>query len=167
LEDIEMMSDDSVGLAGDNMGTSPKAADGVPGRTLSPIPEVGNSLRAPTPMRPRSPTPKGVEKGTESRRSNTFEASEASSSESTVEVKPEGANWTVGRKLAKLGGDFKSNPFKAVVDLVDHDGLRLKRDITLCGVAEEMLTMQCLVSVYHASNLTLRIFFLTLCLPCL
>jgi hypothetical protein len=28
LEDIEMMSDDSVGLAGDNIGTSPKAAEG-------------------------------------------------------------------------------------------------------------------------------------------
>jgi predicted nucleic acid-binding Zn-ribbon protein len=72
--------------------------------------------------------------------------------------------------LAKLGGDFKSNPFKAVVDLVDHDGLRLKRDITLRGVAEEMLTMQCLVSVDHASNLPLRIslfFFLTSCLLCL
>jgi hypothetical protein len=164
LEDIEMMSGDSVGLASDNMGASLKAVEGVPGRALSPILEVGNSSRAPTPMRPRSPTPKGVEKGTKSRRSNAFEASGASSSESTVEIKLEGANWTVGGKLAKLGGNFKSNPFKAVVDLVDHDGLRLKRDITLCGVAEEMLTMQCLVSVDHASNLNLRIFFLTSCL---
>jgi hypothetical protein len=43
--------------------------------------------------------------------------------------------------LAKLGGDFKGNPFKAVVDLVDHEGLQLKRDLTLQGVAEEMLTM--------------------------
>jgi hypothetical protein len=159
LEDIEMMSDDSLGLAGDNMGASPKAAKGVPGRALSPIPEVGNSSRAPTPMRPRSLTPKGAERGTESRRSNASEASGASSSENTAEIKPEGANWTVGGKLAKLGGDFKGNPFKAVVDLVDHDGLRLKRDITLRGVAKEMLTMQCLVSVDHESNLTLRIFF--------
>jgi hypothetical protein len=115
-------------------------------------------------MRPRIPTPKEVEKGTESRRSNASEASGASSSENTAEIKPEGANWTIGGKLAKLGGDFKSNPFKAVVDLVDHDGLRLKQDITLRGVAEEMLTMQCLVSVDHASNLTLRIFFLISCL---
>jgi hypothetical protein len=167
LEDIEMMSDDSVGLAGDNMGASPRAADGVPVRELSPIPEVGNSSRAPTLTRPRSSTPKGVEKEMESRRTNASEASGASSSENTIEIKSEGANWTVRGKLAKLGGDFKGNPFKAVVDLVDHDGLRLKRDITLRGVAEEMLTMQCLVSVDHTSNLTLRILFLTSCLFCL
>jgi hypothetical protein len=167
LEDIEMMSDDSVGVAGDNMGTPLKAAEGVPGRALSPINEVGNSSRAPTPMRPRSPTPEGVKKGSESRRLNASEASRASSSEGTVEVKPEGANWTVGRRLAKLGGEFKSNPFKAVVDLVDHDGLQLKRDITLRGVAEEMLTMQCLVNVDHALTLSLRIFSLTSCLLCL
>jgi hypothetical protein len=134
---------------------------------LSPIPEVGNSSRAPTPARPRSPTPDGVEKGTESRRLNASEASRASSSEDTVEVKPEGANWTVGGRLAKLGGEFKSNPFKAVVDLVDHDGLQLKRDITLRGVAEEMLTAQCLVNVEHALALSSRIFSLTSCLLCL
>jgi hypothetical protein len=120
---------------------------------------VGNSSRAPTPTRPRSPTPDRVEKGTESRRSNASEASRASSSESTAEVKPEGANWTVGERLAKLGGEFESNPFKVVVDLVDHDGLQLKRDITLRGVAKEMLTMQCLVNVDHAPNISLRIFF--------
>jgi hypothetical protein len=167
LEEMEMMSDDSVGVAGDNMGTPLKAAEGVPGRVLSPIPEVGNSSRAPTPARPRSLTPDGVEKGTESRRLNASEASRASSSEDTVEVKPEGANWTVGGRLAKLGGEFKSNPFKAVVDLVDHDGLQLKRDITLRGVAEEMLTAQCLVNVEHALALSSRIFSLTSCLLCL
>jgi hypothetical protein len=160
LEEIEMMSDDSVGVAGDNMGTPLKAAEGVPGRALSPIPEVGNSSRAPTPARPRSPTPD------ESRRLNASEASRASSSEGTVEVKPEGANWTVGGRLAKLGGEFKGNPFKAVVDLVDHDGLQLKRDITLRGVAEEMLTAQCLVSVEHAFALSSRIFSLTSRLLC-
>jgi hypothetical protein len=160
LEEIEMMSDDSVGVAGDNMGTPLKAAEGVPGRALSPIPEVGNSSRAPTPARPRSPTPD------ESRRLNASEAFRASSSEGTVEVKPEGANWTVGGRLAKLGGEFKGNPFKAVVDLVDHDGLQLKRDITLRGVAEEMLTAQCLVSVEHAFALSSRIFSLTSRLLC-
>jgi hypothetical protein len=51
--------------------------------------------------------------------------------------------------LAKLRGDFKGNPFKAVVDLVDHEGLRLKRDITLHGIVEEMLTMQCLVGIHY------------------
>jgi hypothetical protein len=98
---------------------------------------------------------------------NASEASRASSSEDTVEVKPEGANWTVGGRLAKLGGEFKSNPFKAVVDLVDHDGLQLKRDITLRGVAEEMLTAQCLVNVENALALSSRIFSLTSCLLCL
>jgi hypothetical protein len=159
LEDIEMMSDDSVGVAGDNMGASPKAAEGVPGRALSPIPEAGNASRAPTPGKPRSPTPEGVGKGAESRRSNASEASGALSSESSAEIKPEGANWTVGGKLAKLGGDFKSNPFKAVVDVIDHEGLRLKRDITLRGVAEEMLTMQCLVSFHYPSNLKMSVLF--------
>jgi hypothetical protein len=43
--------------------------------------------------------------------------------------------------LAKLGGDFKGNPFKVVVDLVYYEGLQLKQDITLRGVAEEMLTI--------------------------
>jgi hypothetical protein len=167
LEEIEMMSDDSVGVAGDNMGTPLKAAEGVPGRALSPIPEVGNSSRAPTPAGPRSPTPDGVERGAESRRLNAPEASRASSSEGTVEVKPEGANWTVGGRLAKLGGEFKSNPFKAMVDLVDHDGLQLKRDITLRGVAEEMLTTQCLVNACHVLTLSSRIFSLTSCLLCL
>jgi hypothetical protein len=166
LEEIEMMSNDSVGVVGDNMGTPLKAAEGVPGRALSPILEVGNSSRAPTLARPRSPTPAGVEKGT-AKRLNASEASRASSSENTVEVKPERANWTVGGRLAKLGGEFKSNPFKAVVDLVDHDGLQLKRDITLRGVAEEMLTMQCLVNVDHALTLSSRIFSLTSCLLCL
>jgi hypothetical protein len=30
--------------------------------------------------------------------------------------------------MAKLGRDLKGNPFKAVVDLVDHEKLQLKRD---------------------------------------
>jgi hypothetical protein len=76
LEEIEMMSDDSVGIAGDNMGVSPKAATGVLGRTLSPILETGNSSRALTPKRPQSLTPAGVEKEMESRRSKASEAFE-------------------------------------------------------------------------------------------
>jgi hypothetical protein len=84
----------------------------------------------------------------ESRRSKASEASEALNSKSTVEIQPERANWIVEGKLAKLGGDFKGNTFKAVVDLVYHEGLRLKRDISIRGVAEEMLTMQCLVSIH-------------------
>jgi hypothetical protein len=86
LEEIEMILDDSVGIAGDNMGASPKAVAGVLGRTLSPIPEAGNSSRTPTLKRPRSLTPARVEKEMESRRSKASEAPEASSSESTVEI---------------------------------------------------------------------------------
>jgi hypothetical protein len=41
LEDIEMMSDDSVGLAGDNMEASPKAAEGVRRKDLVPDPRSG------------------------------------------------------------------------------------------------------------------------------
>jgi hypothetical protein len=134
-------------------------------KTLSPIPETGNSLRAPTPKGPRSPTPAGVEKGIDSKRSQAFEASKASGSKSTAEIQPEGANWTIRGRLAKLGGDFKGNPFKAVVDLVDHEGLQLKRDITLRGVAKEMLTIQCLVGIHYImastfSDLSLLTFYL-------
>jgi hypothetical protein len=74
------------------------------------------------------------------------EASE--SSESTTEVWPKGADWSFRGKLAKIGGDLRGNPFKAVVDLVDHENLYLKnRDVSARGMAEEMLTMQLLVSV--------------------
>jgi hypothetical protein len=44
-------------------------------------------------------------------------------SESTVEIQPEGANWTFRGRLAKLRGDLKGNPFKAMVDMVDHKNL--------------------------------------------
>jgi hypothetical protein len=165
LEEIDVISKDSVGMADDNMGISPKVVVGTLRKTLSPIPETGNSSRAPTPKGPRSPTPAGVEKGIDSRRSQASEASKASGSKSTAEIQPEGANWTIGGRLAKLGGDFKGNPFKAVVDLVDHEGLQLKRDITLRGVAEEMLTMQCLVGIHYImastfSDLSLLTFYL-------
>jgi hypothetical protein len=36
---------------------------------------------------------------------------------------------------------LKGNPFKAVVDLVDHDKLQMKHDVSTRGMAEEMLTM--------------------------
>jgi hypothetical protein len=92
LEKIDTMSEDSVGMANDNMEISPKAVAGALRKTLSPIPETRNSSRAPTPKRPRSPTPAGVEKEIDSRRSQASEASEASGSESTVEIQPDGAN---------------------------------------------------------------------------
>jgi hypothetical protein len=49
--------------------------------------------------------------------------------------------------LAKIGGDLKGNPFKDMVNLVDHEKLQLKKlDVSARGMAEEMLTMQFLVS---------------------
>jgi hypothetical protein len=112
LEDIEMMSDDSVGVAGDNMGASPKAAEGVPGRALSPIPEAGNASRAPTPGKPRGPTPEGVGKGAESRRSNASEASGASSSESTAEIKLGGGQLDRWREVGKTRRGFQKQPLQ-------------------------------------------------------
>ena len=53
----------------------------------------------------------------------------------------------IGGKLAKLGRDLKGNPFKAVVDLIDHEKLQMKRDISARGMAEEMLSFQFFVSV--------------------
>jgi hypothetical protein len=162
LEDIDMELEDSVGMADDNMGPSPLAAMRVPRKALSPISKTGKSSRVSTPKGPRSLTPTKVEKEIDSRRSRASEALEASGFESTAEIQSEGANWTVGGKLAKLGGNFKGNPFKAVVDLINHEGLHLKRDITLQGVAEEMLTMQCLVGIHYIPAPTFFFFFLLL-----
>jgi hypothetical protein len=113
LEDIEIMSDDSVGVANDNMGASPKAAEGVPERAMSSIPEAGNSSRALTSKRPRSLTPAGVEKRTELRRSNASEASGASSSKSTVEIKPEGPIGPLEGSWLNLEGILKATPSKS------------------------------------------------------
>jgi hypothetical protein len=55
------------------------------------------------------------------------QASEAFDSESTIEIQPEGVNWTFEGRLAKLRGNLKGNPFKAMVDLVDHEKLQLKK----------------------------------------
>jgi hypothetical protein len=89
------------------------------------------------------------------RASKAPKASEAS--KNTVEIQPEGANWTFRGRLAKLGGDLKRKPFKAVVDLVHHKNLQLKQcNIPAQGMAEEMLTMHFLVSSptlgYHSCN---------------
>jgi hypothetical protein len=51
-------------------------------------------------------------------------------------VKPLRANWTIGGKLAKLGGDLKGNPFQAVVDLIPYEKLQMEHDISTQGMAE-------------------------------
>jgi hypothetical protein len=127
LEDIDVESEDSVGMADDNLGPFTVAAVHTPRQPLSTIPEQGVSSRALTLKRPRSPILDEVERAFVSKRSQASgvpEAPEASeSSESTAEVQPEWANWTFRGRLAKIGGDLNGNPFKAVVDLVDHKNL--------------------------------------------
>jgi hypothetical protein len=56
LEDLEMASEDSVGMANENLGPFVETAGHVPQGPLSTIPEAGASSRAPTPKRSRSPT---------------------------------------------------------------------------------------------------------------
>ena len=144
LEDIDIESNESMGMRGDNMGPSTAAIEKIPREPLCPIPEVGSSFQALTPKRPRSSIPAEVDKASRSKRPR---ASKASESESSAEIQPEGVNWTVGGKLAKLGGDLKGNPFKAMVDLIDHEKLQMKCDISARGVVEEMLSFQFFVSV--------------------
>jgi hypothetical protein len=52
LEDLDMESKESVGMADDNMGLSTTTAIKIPRKPLSPIPEVGASSLALTPKRP-------------------------------------------------------------------------------------------------------------------
>ena len=97
-----------------------------------------------TPNRPRSLTPPGVDRALGSKWPQTSEALEFESSD---EVHVEGANWTVKGKLTKLGGDLKGNPFKAVVDLIDHDKLQMECDVSAHVMAEEMIFFHICVSI--------------------
>jgi hypothetical protein len=137
-----MDSEESVGMADDNMGPPTAATVKTLRRPLSPIPEVGATSRASTPKRPQSLTPVGVVGTSGSKRPRAFEASESS-----AKIQLERANWTIEGKLAKLRGDLEGNPFKAMVDLIDHEKLQMKRDVSAQGMAEEMLSFQFLVSV--------------------
>jgi hypothetical protein len=168
LEDLDMGSEDSVGMVDENLGPFTVAAAQTPRKPLSTILKMGVSSRAPTLERPRSLALNKFDRASGSKRpraSEVPEAFEASDFESMTEIQPEGANWTFRGRLAKLGGDLKGNPFKAMVDLVDHNKLQLKkRDISARGMAEEMLTMHFLVSTptlgYHSCNVS---FYLILC----
>jgi hypothetical protein len=143
LEDLEMGSEESVGVAEDNLGWFAEAVGQAPQGPLSTIPEARVSSRAPTPKRSRSLTL--VQKASVLKRLRVSEASETS--ESTTEIQPEGANWTFRGRLAKFGRDLKGNPSKAVLDMVDHQNLQLKnRDVSTRGMAEEMLALHFLVS---------------------
>ena len=103
LEEIDMESKESMGMGDNNIGPSTAAVEKTPRKTLSLIPEVEASSPAPTPKRPRSLTPAEADKASELKRPR---ASETSESESSVEIQPECANWIVGGRLAKLGGDL-------------------------------------------------------------
>ena len=50
---------------------------------------------------------------------------------------------------------MKGNPFKAVVDLIDHEKLQMKCDISARGMAKEMLSFQFFVSVLILTSLFL------------
>jgi hypothetical protein len=85
LEDLEMASEDSVGMADENLGPFVATTEHVPQGPLFTISEAGASSRAPMPKRSRSPT--HVEKTSASKRPHVFEVPEASeASESTVEI---------------------------------------------------------------------------------
>jgi hypothetical protein len=72
LEDIDVESEDSVGMADDNLGPSTVAAAPTPQLPLSTIPEQGASSRAPTPKRPRSPILNEGERASVSKRPRAF-----------------------------------------------------------------------------------------------
>jgi hypothetical protein len=55
LEDLDMGSKDSVGIADDNLGPSTVTATKTPQKPLSAVPEMGASSRALTPKRTQSP----------------------------------------------------------------------------------------------------------------
>jgi hypothetical protein len=138
LEDIDMDSEESVGMADDNIGPFGAAAAKTPQKPLSPISEAGSSSRASTPKRPQSPTHARVDRALGSKRpraSDVPKASGASDSESSAEIQPERANWMIGGRLAKLGGDLKVNPFKAMVDLINHEKLKMNGDVSARGMA--------------------------------
>ena len=138
-----MESEDSVGMVDHHSGPPNATVEKAPRKLMSPILEVGASSQAATPKRPRDPIFDEADRASVSKRPR---ASEASESESSVEIQPEGANRKIGGKLAKLGGVLKGNPFKAILDLIDHDKLQMKRDISARVMTEEMLTLQFLVS---------------------
>jgi hypothetical protein len=80
-----MVSEDSVGMADENLGPFMATAEQALQGPLSIIPEVRASSRAPTPKRSLSLTL--VEKASSSKRPRVSEESE-----STVKIQPEGAN---------------------------------------------------------------------------
>ena len=114
-----------------------------------------------TPDKTRGLIPSGVDRASRSKGPRTSEASE---DESLDEVHIEGANWSVRGKLARLGGDLKGNLFKAVVELIDHDKLQMKRDVLANGMAEEMLFFQICVSFLITHFLLLLMTFVNLTL---
>jgi hypothetical protein len=130
----------------DNMG-HPAANDEaakVTTKPLSPILEAGVSSKGLTSKRPQSLTPIGVDRASGSERSCTFEASEF---ESSTKVQVEGTDWKVREKLARLKGDLKGKPFKAVVDLIPHGDMKMKRDISAQGMGENMIYFHMCVSI--------------------
>ena len=113
-----MESEESMGMGDHHSGPLNATVEKAPQKSMSPIPEVGASFRAATPKRSRDPIFDEAIRASMSKRPR---ASEALESESLAEIQSEGANWKIEGKLAKLGGNLKGNPFKAVLDLIDHE----------------------------------------------
>ena len=110
LDDLDLESENSIGMRADNVGHPTAEAEVVrpPLERLSLIREAEATFWIVTPTRPQSLTPALVNRALGSKRPCTSEASEF---ESFALVQPLGANWTVGGKLARLRGDLKGNPF--------------------------------------------------------
>ena len=84
-----MESEESVGMADHHLGPPNAAVEKAPRKLISPISEVGACSRVATPKRPRDLIFDEADRASVSKRPR---ASEASESESSVEIQPEGAN---------------------------------------------------------------------------
>ena len=89
LDEIDLESKESVGMGDNHTGPSNAAVEKTPQKPLTPILEARASSRAPTPKRPQSLIFKEDDSASRSKRPR---ASEASESESLVEIRPEWAN---------------------------------------------------------------------------
>jgi hypothetical protein len=83
-----------------------------------------------TPIRFQSLIPSGV---------GAASTAEASSSSSTTLIRPSGVGWTIGGHLARFDGDLLGNPFQALVNLIPHESLSMKRNVSTRGMAKQMV----------------------------
>jgi hypothetical protein len=95
-----MDSEESIGMANDNMGPSIAAAATTPEGLVSN--SRGRGFFSSSNSQEASESDSyWSQRGIRVEEASSFQASK---SESSTEIRPEGANWTIGRKLAKLRG---------------------------------------------------------------